>query len=68
MNHFHDPSDELPEAEYAPEQAKYCHVCQREIIPIREWDLQATEWVYIYVHDEKPHTNIDLQMFDTGVQ
>ena len=59
---------DMPEPDYEPKAAKYCPVCEREIIPIKEWDMQDNEWVYIYVHDNRMHTEDDLIMFDIGMQ
>ena len=71
MSDFHASNSvtDLPDDPYYDEsRKKYCPVCGRDIVPIREWDSQDMEYAYIYVHDDIVHTNQDLDAFDAGVQ
>lgn len=46
----------------------YCPICGRDIEPENEEEvLSGEESGFIYVHDDKPHDETDLDALDSGI-
>ena len=47
----------------------YCPICQRNIVASNREEVKSGEHDgYIFVHDEIPHDNTDIEAVNNGIQ